>query len=195
MKALLKSKVKVLLFVITLAILIPGYVQADIIRVEAWIDGTSQLHIQGNTAQWHHFDYSAPGLEGGNFPTIINYLAWFPTWPGSPYNCSGCVSSVFTGVNPSLNAVDQTVGLNIIQARDSVSIVQQPAAANNYTLIVEFDDNGPGGADWYIIELDAPFTTRATAVPTINEWGMILFISLAGLVAVHFLRREGISEK
>jgi hypothetical protein len=33
--------------------------------------------------------------------------------------------------------------------------------------------------------------TNAVAVPTMTEWGMILFVVLAGLLAVQRLRREG----
>ena len=188
MKEFFTSKVRGFLFMLAITILIPSYVQADTITVEAWIDGRSQLTIRGNTAQWHHFDFTAPGREGGNFPTIINEASWFPTWPdvpdGANVDCD-CDSSVFTNVIPALGLVDQTVALNIIQARDSVTIIQQPAAANNYELIVEFDDNSFGGADWYIIVLGTP-----TNIPTMTEWGMIIFMVLAGIGSVYYLRRQ-----
>ena len=34
-----------------------------------------------------------------------------------------------------------------------MAIVQQPEAANSYTLIVEFDDNVSLGPDWYEVDL------------------------------------------
>jgi hypothetical protein len=34
-----------------------------------------------------------------------------------------------------------------------VTIVQQPSQSNDFTLIVEFDDNPPSGPDWYEIDL------------------------------------------
>ena len=40
--------------------------------VSAYIDGRDDLIIQGNTLQWNHFDFAAPGrLDGVNDPTII----------------------------------------------------------------------------------------------------------------------------
>jgi hypothetical protein len=54
---------------------------------------------------------------------------------------------------PSLAAKEQVVALNAISARGKVSIVQQPSAQNDFTLIVEFDDNMPSGPEWYSIVL------------------------------------------
>jgi hypothetical protein len=34
------------------------------------------------------------------------------------------------------------------------------------------------------------FTTSATTIPTLNEWGMIIFMVFAGLGAVYYLRRQ-----
>lgn len=182
------------ILMVALMIILPNYVQAATIRVEAFIDGRSQLIISGNAAQWLHFDASAPGIPqnpGENYPTIINSANWLPTWSGDPSNCNGCPSSVFSGVCPGLSTVTQTVALNIIQARQSVTIIQQPSAGNSYTLIVEFNDNIPGGAAWYIIELDFAAANACTsAVPTMTDWGMIVFVILAGLGSVYYLRRQ-----
>lgn len=41
------------------------------------------------------------------------------------------------------------------------------------------DQGGPGGGGGPV------------GVPTINEWGMIIFMILAGLGAVYYLRRQG----
>ena len=48
---------------------------------------------------------------------------------------------------------DQIVSLEIIQARHIVHITQQPTAANDYTLIIGFDDDPPSGAEWYEISI------------------------------------------
>ena len=187
MNLFVAAKAKVFLLMITLAMLIPGYVQADTINVEAYIDGRSRLHIQGNTAKWEHFDWDAPGWAD-NYATEINGVDWFPTWLGDPTGCNGCFSSnVFTSVTPLLDAVDQTVILNPMHVRDSVTIIQQPAAANSYELIVEFNDNITPGAIWYEIELQA---RSSSSIPTMTEWGMIIFILLAGFGAVYYLRRQ-----
>src|SRR5438309_2122593 len=52
------------------------------IRVRAYIDGRSRLRLQGNTVQWLHLEWAAPGKHGGlNKPTVINGKEWFPEWP------------------------------------------------------------------------------------------------------------------
>lgn len=68
------------------------------------IDGRRQLILRGNTAQWQHFDYAAPGRhEFANYPTTLN--GGVPTGPDIPdaenRDCA-CSSSVFTGVSPAL---------------------------------------------------------------------------------------------
>jgi hypothetical protein len=195
MKKTLVSVVTLTILLIAFSILFPSFVQAASIHVEAFVDGRSQLIIKGNTAQWQHFEASAPGIPQNppeNYPTIINSTNWIPSWAGDPSNCGGCYSSTFSEVCPGLGAVTQTVALNIIQARESVSISQQPSFGNDYTLIVEFNDNVNGGAAWYIIDLNFPTSVscRSAAVPTMTEWGMIIFVVFAGLGAVYYLRRQ-----
>ncbi len=157
-----------------------AYVQAATIRVEAYIDGRSQLILKGGTAQWQHFDYGAPGYDD-NLPTRINGRSWYPEWSGDPRDCNGCYSGIFTGVSPALSAVDQTVTVNAIQAREDWAIVQQPSAGNDYTLILGFDDNSAGGGAWYVLDLDVPnveptpVTTQG--VPSLGEWGMMLLMA------------------
>ena len=57
----------------------------QVIRVEALIDGRSQLILRDDTAQWFHIDWAAPGRElFRNEPTIINGVSWFPIWPDVP---------------------------------------------------------------------------------------------------------------
>ena len=130
------------------------------IRVEAPIDGKSQLILRENTAQWFHIFDAAPGrLFGSNEPTVINGVEWFPVWPDVPdsdnRDCN-CLSDVFTGVDPALPQTDMTVDLRFIAGRstDRVSIVQLPIASNDFTLIIEFDDQGICCSLDYIVELD-----------------------------------------
>ncbi|MDO8281579.1 MAG: YncE family protein [Thermodesulfovibrionia bacterium] len=157
---------------VALFMILPNYVQAATIWVEAFIDGESYLEIRGNTAQWNHVDAAAPGTwtEVGppwnNFPTIINSVPWIPEWPEgeNPDDCGGdCRSNFFTGVSPALSTtLDQTVTIsNSYKVRDSAWIEQSPNSGNDYTLIVGFND-GDGGADWYVIALDVPETEPVT---------------------------------
>ena len=160
-------------------------------RISAWIDGRSQLILKGNTAQWHHFDANAPGREGGvTEPTIINGINWFPVWPGDPgdpnNNSCDCDSDLFNGVRPPLPDEDMTVVLREIAVREEVSIIQQPSAGNDYTLIIEFNDNEPGGADWYTVEFDF----ECAAIPTMNQWGLMIFSLFIVASALWFIRRR-----
>jgi hypothetical protein len=129
-----------------------------VIRVQAYVDGRSQLILQGDTAQWHHFDYAAPGREGFiNLPTTINGTDWYPQWPDIPdaeNRFCNCYSDVYTGVDPPVPQTDVVVSLTLVQALGPVSIVQAPSLANDYTLVVQFNDYAPPGAHWYIVDIN-----------------------------------------
>ena len=134
----------------------PTPIPPTTLRVRAYIDGDSDLIVQGNTVRWHHLGAAAPGrLLGVDEPTYLNDVAWYPAWPDTPdsenRDCH-CDSSSHVGV-PALAKQDQIVSLKIFQARHKVAVVQQPKAGNDYTLIVHFDDIPPGGADWYEISI------------------------------------------
>jgi len=136
------------------------------IEVYADVDGRSQLILSGNTAQWHHFDFAAPGRENfTNFPTTINGVDWYPVWPDVPdaenRDCN-CFSDVFAGVVPALPAQPMEIDLEILsvvrhddptQPAGTVAIAQFPTPENNFTTIVEFDDNAPGGSAFYDVKL------------------------------------------
>lgn len=136
------------------------------IEIRADIDGRSQLILRGNTAQWHHFDFAAPGRQlFTNFPTTINGVDWFPVWPDVPNaenRFCNCFSDVFTGVVPPLPAQPIEVGLQILsvvrhdapgEPAGTVAIVQFPTPENNFTIIVEFDDNPQFGSAFYHVRL------------------------------------------
>lgn len=132
------------------------------LKVKVWIEGQSQLIIQGNTAQWHNLSYVAPGYEAPyGDPPAPTYLttknmktmAWTPgAWSNG--TSGDTTSDKFTGLSAPLAAVEQTVTLTANHVRDMAAIIQQPAAANGYTLIVDFDDTSSGGAYWYEVSLE-----------------------------------------
>jgi hypothetical protein len=130
---------------------IVGTVRGNSIRVTAQIDGRSQLWLNGNLAQWRHFDYSAPGKWNGNFPTTINGYDWYPEWPGGMG--WGSSSSFYDGVSPELPASDLPITVDVIEGRGVVTVVQQRTADNGYSAIIEFDDNIPFGAGIYTVEI------------------------------------------
>ena len=143
----------------------PGETCGCPIRIEADIDGRSQLVLRGSTAQWHHIDFAAPGrLEDPSFcgrpqlylPTVINDLEWYPAWPDvpSPENrgCD-CDSDIYDDIVPALPESALTPVLNVIQARYRARIVQAPSSTNDYTTIIEFDDNPYSCSSLYAVEL------------------------------------------
>jgi hypothetical protein len=179
---------RIRLFPLLAVLAVAGNAVAGTITVEAWIDGRSHLTLKANTAQWHHYDYSAPGRGGTTLPTVINGDDWYPVWPDVPdanNNFCDCDSDVYTGVAPPLPENDTPVTIRVIQGRDSASIVQQPDAGNDYELIVEFDDNASGGAAWYIVELQF-----AEPIPAISHPGVVLLVLLITGAGVLVLRRS-----
>lgn len=132
--------------------------QPTTLKVRAFVDGRSQLIIQGNTIYWHHFDFEAPGrwrFGGGSKPTYLNQSVWEPTWPDIPDSTNefcDCDSSSYYCF-PYLASKKQSVLLQVVEGRGSVHIVQQPDTDNDFTLIIELDDNPLEGADWYEVNL------------------------------------------
>ena len=128
----------------------------NIIRVQAYIDGRSRLCISGKSVHWSNLDYNPPGQFGKTRrPTIINGQNWYPTWTGLPLSTLS-LSNSFDKLDPPLPRFPTTITINPVVARGRVWVVQQPAAANDYTLIVEFDDSGPAGAANYIVDISFP---------------------------------------
>lgn len=123
------------------------------LRIQSYIDGLTHLIVRENSLHWHHIGQAAPcRLNGQNLPTTINGEEWFPEWPeaGENRHCN-CDSSIFT-LSSGLPREDREVRLDLIEARDSVRILEYPSRENNYGLIVEFDDY-EAGAEWYDVVL------------------------------------------
>lgn len=129
-----------------------------VVRIEALIDGRSELRLRGNTAQWFHYDFAAPGRHlFRDEPTIINGIKWQPKWPDIPdaeNRFCQCSSDIFPGVMPPLPLSPGPADLHVIQSRSITRITQVPAENNDYTLVVQFDDNGINASDWYVVEID-----------------------------------------
>jgi uncharacterized repeat protein (TIGR01451 family) len=165
------------------------------INISAYIDGRSMLIITGDTVQWHHLDWAAPGRHGFvNLPTIINGFDWYPQWadvPDAENRWCDCYSSKYENLSPPLPESDMEIELHVIQARHLVSIAQYPAADNDYALILDFNDNPPGGADWYECELDVtveppppPMEVGGTIYPVNKLSVLIPWIALAAVLIV-----------
>lgn len=136
-----------------------------IIDIQAHIDGRDQLILKGNTIQWHHFDFAAVGRHiGSNAPTIVGGIQgisheWLPVWPSPPPDeiRFEAFSSVLQGVMPSVPSDGVPWQVEKVFGRGEVSIIEQPTFANDFTLIVEFNDNLIGGSTFYgVILSQAP---------------------------------------
>jgi len=166
---------------------------ADVITldVRAFTDGRDLLIIRGNSLQWDHLDYAAVGrhsegvIGGRNDPTIISTATngipvltnfnWYPDWPEPPpaeirYPA---YSSVFSGLSPSFPSQDYGVTLDVVSARDQLSIYSLPSAGNGYALTLDFNDDPSGGPVWY--EARATINTSGkSAVPEPSTWAMFV---------------------
>ena len=164
------------------------------LEISALIDGRDRLIIQGDTLQWHHFDFAAVGRHSGrNEPTIIrttlngtlvmDHVNWIPDWP-LPLPDEIRVetfSSVFTGLTPAIPSQDISVTLQVINARSILQLVQLPTANNSFTTILEFDDNVLGGSAQY-----DGLLTFTTAQP-VAEPSTSSLVGLLGLSGVSVL--------
>jgi hypothetical protein len=121
--------------------------------VSAFIDGHSQLVINGSNVKWHHLTAAAPGRwQGRDLPTTLGSRMWLPVWPqpGENRDCN-CDSQPLTDLANPLAAGAQIVTVEKLIGRGNVYVVQQPSAANGFTFEVEFDDDAGDAATYEIL--------------------------------------------
>ncbi len=147
------------------------------ISVEAYIDGRSQLIIRDNMAQWHHFDFAAPGRHfdfPSHLPTIINGVEWYPVWADNPTpenRCRDCFSDVFEGVVPPLPRADSLFILTNKDGRGEISIVELPSSSNDYALVIEFNDNPQSGpADYSVVIEELVSVPSGLSMGLVGYW-------------------------
>ncbi len=121
------------------------------------MDGRSHLVFQGSSVHWHHYDYAAPGREQFvDKPTLFNDVPWLPTWPDEPdaeNRFCDCDSSTYATLPISVPTHPTTTALTPISVRAQPSVIQQPSADNNWTLIVELTDLGSGGSFSDVVDI------------------------------------------
>ncbi len=157
------------------------------LRVEAFIDGRSQLVINSNNVWWQHLDYAAPGRHTPyDYPTLLNGREWYPEWPDlpSPENrwCD-CVSSVYPTLSPELPTANGFAIVTPISTRGSVYLVDSPSAANGFSLTVEFNDDPQPGPAWYVVEISfETCTMTGTEGDDVlyGSWGRDVICGLGG---------------
>ena len=124
------------------------------LRIRVGIDGESHFIWQGAQAHWHQVTYAAPARHVDTpLPLQLNGQTFNPTWPNADadtqnYSCK-CDSSSMTVPSPPLPAKPQNVALEAIAYRVSISVLEQPSAANGHRLTVRFYDVGMGGSAYY----------------------------------------------
>jgi hypothetical protein len=118
------------------------------LRVRAEIDGRSELRIQGGLIWWHHFEFEAPGMWGDDQPTYLNGEAWWPQWPSDENAFCNCDSRKDELLSPPLKSDGSEISIQVVRARGSVAIVEQPSAQNDFTASVELSDPAPD-RDWF----------------------------------------------
>src|SRR5205085_5476199 len=101
------------------------------LRIRVGIDGQSYFLWSGKQAHWHQQTYAAPARHPDTpLPLELNQIVFNPTWPDVPdsqnYTCD-CDSSTMTVPSPALPARAQTVSLQVVAARKSITIAEQPA--------------------------------------------------------------------
>ena len=133
------------------------------LRIEAFIDGESYLHIKGKTLWFENRIYAAPGrwdADGASpwdtRPILLNGTSWLPTWPDLPTpenrDCM-CVSNTTT-LPIGVPQAPSTTTWKEVQVRRPQGIIQYPSASNQWELIVLISDYTIGGAAQYIVEVD-----------------------------------------
>jgi hypothetical protein len=115
------------------------------LTIKALVDGRSRILVQNNELWWHHLDYAAPGRWGGaNEPTSVgvlpDLLPWQPDWPfgsGEGGFCD-CVSSKLdlTDAGLGLGTTPEVLGLQLKDARNDVTIVEEPSQSNGFLAIL-----------------------------------------------------------
>lgn len=175
----MKRRTTAILLFSALLSALPGAAMAasGSVRVVVDIDGLSDLLLSGNTAQWHHLEWSPPG------ETVLNGVVWTPTGLSSFCNC---LSDLFTGVAPAIpqNATSFSVSWT---GRGPVTLEELPSPENGYVLRVRFDDVEPGGADTYDATISYHYPSE---IPTLNRWGLIALALLLVAGAALLLRRR-----
>lgn len=120
------------------------------LRVRGLFDGADALHIQGENLWITHYAYQLPGRwHGLEEPMFVNGEKWYPEWEGNQ-------SDVLRGFGPDAFPSEPVeVNLSVSSPMmGKVEIFQQPAEANDFTLIVTVDDRAPEGAHWYTLDID-----------------------------------------
>jgi concanavalin A-like lectin/glucanase superfamily protein len=140
-------------------------------QVSTWADALSPIEVDASspglkTNQWHHFAFT---YDGSFQRVFIDGVM---------------VAQQATTGSVTLNTSLYNSGLNIGARYTGNTQFVQGMIEN-----VRIHDTALSAQALGFFR-DGVSQMTQTAVPTMNEWGMIIFIVLAGLGSVYFLRRQ-----
>ena len=173
------------------------------VKVTAYVDGISDLHLKGNQIWWDNIAYAVPGRwgypGGGNDkPTVVQVnndfggatqsYDWYP-W-SSTTSTGKLISSPYSlGALPS-NFVITTATITSKVARGSISLTTAPTL-NNTEAVIRFDDALPIAADFYTVNLvlgDPSKFSLSSSTSIIDEGATAVFnLSTSNVPAGTFL--------
>jgi hypothetical protein len=132
----------------------------------------------------------------------LDHVEWIPEWPLPPPDeiRFEAFSSVFTDLLPAIPALDMEVTLEVLEARSVLQLVQLPSALNDFTMILEFDDNGPVSSANYQARLtfsfESPPPPPVQPVPVPEPSGFLLFaVGVTGLIGFRTWRRRALTSR
>src|ERR1022692_240989 len=103
----------------------------------------------------------------------MDHMNWIPQWPSlAPHEIRyEAFSSTFSLSGPAVTQGYTLVALDILQARLDVNLIQLPTAANDYTTILEFNDNKRPSDSFY----EARLTFATIPEPSVDALGLFFW--------------------
>ncbi|NLB69078.1 MAG: hypothetical protein GX804_05280 [Lentisphaerae bacterium] len=126
------------------------------LHVRVLIDGEDTLYIKGDKMWFVHSSYLVPGKwAGSDLPVYINKdQEWFLEWNGNISNV-GVIENPESALPTSGEWDESNMSIDFYTAGYGIAeVLQYPSSENDYTLVVNFDDNEPYSAHWYSVDID-----------------------------------------
>jgi hypothetical protein len=185
---------KYLLFVfLLLAILVPGVVTAQPpppVFSKSFTPNT--IFSGGNSTLVFTIDNSASGLAAASLDFADNLPAGVVvnTPPNASTTCTGGTLTAVAGASVvSYTGGSVAAGATCTVQVDVTSDIVGVYVNTSGDLTSSIGNSGPA-TDTLTVN---PAAALPTAIPTINEWGMIIFMVLAGLGAINFMAEKNLS--
>lgn len=125
------------------------------ITVQAYVDGSSAIHLSLQGLYWTNGGNAKPGkLDGNNFATYINGKAWFPKWGRNDNDRGKDRSDVYPLQLKSTNYEVEVVSVSIRKDTPGKERRTTPIITReNAELVINIPDP-ESGARWYELRLN-----------------------------------------